>query len=351
MSPASSERLTEQIRIVREVAAAVGLSEGEAGVRAVLAALARLEPVSVRRISRTAELPVPIVASICGELRQRAVVAEKRPAQLTPRGRALFSGGRLSLQRAGTCSACRGRGIALEGKPASVIAEIDRVAKRAPPARPELDQCHCTVETKLRRVLAMHEADALVGRRILLLGDDDLTSVAIHRVVRRFGSPSTIRHLAVVDIDPEIVSFVRHELRGSLFPVSTLRHDLRDPLPKRWRRAFDTVVTDPPYTIDAARLFLSRAAEALERRGGNVFLSFGSKRPDASFHLQQTIGEMGFEIRRLMRDFNEYVGAGVLGGTSHLYHLAAAREVHPAVTGSFDAALYTAAAREEGQAL
>ena len=49
--------------ILGEVAAAVGLAEGEHGVRAVLAALARLEPVSTRRISRAAELPVPIVAA------------------------------------------------------------------------------------------------------------------------------------------------------------------------------------------------------------------------------------------------------------------------------------------------
>ena len=65
-------RLAERDRIVREVAAAVGLAEGERGVRAVLAAVARLEPVSTRRLSRTVDLPVPIVASVCGELRKRA---------------------------------------------------------------------------------------------------------------------------------------------------------------------------------------------------------------------------------------------------------------------------------------
>jgi N4-bis(aminopropyl)spermidine synthase len=334
--------LAEERRIVREVAVAVGLAEGEAGVRAVLATLARLEPVSIRRISRAAELPVPIVASVCGELRKRSVVAEQRPAQLTRRGRELFSNGRLRFERAAACPTCRGRGIALSGIPASLVTEIDRLAKRAPPARLDLDQCHCTVETKLRRVLAMHEADALVGRRILLLGDDDLTSLAIQRVVRRFGSGSTIARLGVLDIDAEIVQFVRSELARARFPVSTLQHDLREPLPANFLRAFDTVFTDPPYTIAAARLFLSRAADALDRPNGDVFFSFGSKRPEASFRLQQVMGQMGFVIRRLARDFNEYVGAGVLGGTSHLYHLVATRELRPPVTGAFDAPLYTA---------
>jgi N4-bis(aminopropyl)spermidine synthase len=333
--------LAEQQRIVREVASAVGLSEGEAGVRAVIAALGRLEPVSIRRISHAAELPVPIVASICGELRKRSVVSDQRPAQLTPRGRELFSNGGLRLQHTATCPSCGGRGIALSEQPASLIAEVDRLAKRAPRVRLELDQCHCTVETKLRRVLAIHEADALVGRRILLLGDDDLTSLAIQRVVRRFGSGSTVKRLCVLDIDPEIVEFVRRELGSAKFPVFSLEHDLRDPLPASLLRAFDTVVTDPPYTLAAARLFLSRAADALDG-DGDVFFSFGSRRPNVPFRVQQAIGEMGFVIRRLFRDFNEYVGAGVLGGTSHLYHLRATRELRPSVTGRFDAPLYTA---------
>jgi predicted methyltransferase len=194
-------------------------------------------------------------------------------------------------------------------------------------------------------VLALHEADALVGRRILLLGDDDLTSLAIDRVVRQFGSEATIAGLAVVDVDPAIVEFVRRELADARFPALCMHHDLRAPLPDELRSAFDTVVTDPPYTIAAACLFLSRAAEALEGTRGNVFLSFGSRRPDASFRLQRAIADMGFAIEGLARDFNEYVGAGVIGGTSHLYRLAATSWLRPEFAGQFDAPLYTAEAR------
>jgi predicted methyltransferase len=329
-------------RIVREVAAAVGLAEGEPGVRAVIATLARLEPISIRRISRAAELPVPIVAAVCGELRKRSVVAHERPARLTPAGRALFSAGALGIERAGACPACEGRGLVVPDRLSPLRSELARKARQAPSVRLELDQCHCTVETKLRRVLAIHEADALVGRRVLLLGDDDLTALAIRSVVRRFGSRSTVANLTVLDVDPAVVRFVEDELADAPFPVSCRQHDLREPLAPALLRAFDTVVTDPPYTLPAARLFLSRAADALAGSGGSVFMSFGSKRPEAAFRVQQTIGEMGFAIRRLVRDFNEYVGAGVIGGTSHLYHLTATRELRPVVAGRFDALLYTA---------
>lgn len=328
--------------VERDVAAAVGLAEGAAGVGAVIATLARLEPVSTRRISRAVELPVPIVAAVCGELRKRGLVAEARPARLTTAGRERFSRGAVRLPRTGPCPACAGRTLARSAELAPVVRELARAARTAPPVRLELDQCHCTVETKLRRVLAIHDADALVSRKILLLGDDDLISVAIGSVVSHLGSGSTVAQLTVLDLDPDVVAFLRGELAEAPFPVSCLRHDLRQPLPVELRGAFDTVVTDPPYTLEAARLFLSRAAEAAAGAGASVFLSFGSRRPEASFRLQQTILGLGFAIRSVSRDFNEYVGAGVLGGTSHLYELAATRELRPPGAGAaFGGPLYT----------
>jgi hypothetical protein len=334
--------LTDDARIVREVAAAVGLAEGEPGVRSVLAALSRLEPVSIRRISRAVELPVPIVASVCGELRKRSVVSDRRPAQLTRTGRSLFAAGQLGLRRAAACPTCAGRGLVVPGELSAVAAELTRLAREAPDARLDLDQCQCTVGTKLLRVLALDDADALVGRRILLLGDDDLVSLAIRAVVGRFGSASTVARLAVVDVDGDLLRFVGRQLTGAPFPFACVRHDLRRPLQRALRGAFDTVVTDPPYTVQAARLFLSRAAEALEGAGGDVLFSFGSRRPGATFQIQRALGELGFAIRRLVPDFNDYVGAGALGGTSQLYHLVATSELRPVVPGTYKGPLYTA---------
>jgi predicted methyltransferase len=145
----------------------------------------------------------------------------------------------------------------------------------------------------------------------------------------------------VIDSDAAVVRFVRSALGRVPFRVACLEHDLREPLPPALVHRFDTVLADPPYTAAGARLFLSRAVDALDG-GGDVFLSFGSRRPGVALLLQRTIGEVGFVIRGLARDFNEYVGAGVLGGTSHLYHLSAADELHPAVSGAYDGPLYTA---------
>jgi len=270
-------------------------------------------------------------------------VAEARPAQLTIAGRRRFAAARSAAIEA-TCPSCGGRGIALPHRVGRLRRGLARIADDAPAARVELDQCHCTPKTKLRRVLALHAAGAIAGRRILLLGDDDLTSIALARFVEHLGASPAVAEVTVLDVDRRLLAFVKAHLHDAPFPLRTVHHDLRNPLPTMLAHRFDTLVTDPPYTTAGARLFLARAVEAAAGEGTDIFLSFGSRRPHAQFELQRTIVESGLEIRALTRDFNDYVGAGVIGGTSHLYHLRATADVRPPLRGE-DEPLYTGAKR------
>jgi predicted methyltransferase len=336
--------------IVGDVATVVGLAEGEAGVRDVIRAVARLEPVAVRSVSRATELPVPFVSAICNELRKRGIVSAQRPVQLTARGRDLFGTTSLRLPLEAACPTCARREIVVPPTLDSIASELAVLADAAPPVRVEIDQTHCTVETKVRRVLALYEAGALDDRHILLLGDDDLTSLAIKVAVQQLGVGATIRSLLVVDVDPTVTAFLARSLADAPFEVELVRHDLRDPLPERLRGWADTVFTDPPYTSAGASLFLSRAAEATGGRArADVFLAFGPRRPEETLALQRAIAEMGFTVRSLIRNFNDYVGAGSIGGASHLYHLATTSELQPLVEGHYDGPLYTGDARDPGR--
>ena len=167
-----------------------------------------------------------------------------------------------------------------------------RIARLAPPPRLDLDQCHCTAETKLRRVLALHEADALVGRR-----DPPARrrrpDLARDRACRAaLGSAATIAQLAVVDVDPEVVaSRARSELAGAPFPTIVRRcTTCASRCPRRSRRRSTPSSPTRRTRLAGAALFLSRAAEALDARGGDVFLSFGSRRPERRFSVQRAIG-------------------------------------------------------------
>ncbi len=336
---------------VTEVAVAVGLAEGEAGIRDILAALLTAEPAAVREVARLAELPVPIVAAACGELRKRGIVDTQRPVRLTAGGRdialaatGLASAGTASLRS--DCASCGGRGIVIPAELADLARGLQEAADGVPGARAELDQTHCTVATKISRVLRMHAARALAGQRILLLGDDDLIAVAIARFAAWAGSPAMIRGLTVVDTDPDILDWIGQQTADTGVGIRLVRHDLREPLPAELLASCDVAATDPPYTVTGAELFLSRAVSALEPAPGrHVFFSFGARRPDETVLVQRSIAAMGLAVRSLTAGFNEYLGAGVLGGTSNLYHLRSTADARPLIEGAYDGPLYTADTR------
>ena len=55
-----------------------------------------------------------------------------------------------------------------------------------------------------------------------------------------------------------------------------------------------------------------------------MFLSLGVRRPDETVRLQVAFSELGLAVRSMRPGFNEYLGAGVLGGTSALWQLVVA---------------------------
>jgi predicted methyltransferase len=327
--------------VIADVAAAVRLDEGPVGVRDILRAIVRHEPVAVREISRHAELPVPLVTAVCNELRKRGVVSRERPVQLTELGRRTFATAHLRLST--LCPTCAGRRLVLPAELAPLAAELAELSAAEPAAKVEIDQTHCTVESKLHRVLLMADFGAL-DRRVVFIGDDDLTSLAL----ARFGMLAGVRPapITVVDVDADLLDFIGKQARQWDVDIDVVEHDVTRPLPERLRGEFHVAFTDSPYTVPGAELFLSRAVSALAPTGGQqIFFAFGARRPDETNLVQSSIAGMGLAIRSLVPNFNEYEGAGILGGTSHLYHLRSTDGTAPAITGEHTGPLYTADTR------
>jgi predicted methyltransferase len=336
------DKLMDIPGIAAEVAAAVGLAEGDSGVRDILLVVARSEPVATNQIGRMAELPVPIVTAVCNELRKRGVIDKTRPVRLTASARAAIAddGGHLDPQ----CPCCAGLGLRIPDELSTLSDALEADAAGAPQARMELDQTHCTVPTKVRRVLKLHQVGALAGRSIVLLGDDDLIAIAIARFASMLGIATG--RLAVVDTDPAVLSWIGAQVDGTGIDVELVEHDLRSPLPSSLAGTFDVACTDPPYTVPGAELFLSRAVSALAGRPGeHVFFSFGPRRPAESLATQRLIADLGLVVRSVTPGFNSYLGAGILAGTSHLYHLRTGTETAPLIDGEYLGPLYTADTR------
>jgi hypothetical protein len=170
----------------------------------------------------------------------------------------------------------------------------------------------------------MFRTGALEGRRVLILGDDDSLSVAIGLLGSALDKGDLTRGVTVIESDPRRVVFLREAAAREAIPLRVVEHDLREPLPDGLARAFDTVATDPPYTLAGATLFLGRAAAALAGDGA-CFFSF-TRWPGAQLaELQRVMLDLGFAVRAVHPGFNRYLGASVLGNVGDLFELVQAR--------------------------
>jgi predicted methyltransferase len=332
----------ELTRLLLEVARAVDLQEGEAGVEQVLRAIQQLDPASTRAVARQAGLPLPVAAAVSNELRRRGLVTRDRPSKLTVRGQSLLGASSPTANDDVICDCCHGSGLIVPKRLDGLVDQLTRLMSQAPPVDLTLDQSHATAETKVRRVLFMLRYGLLPRHSLLLVGDDDLMAIAVAAAGSALGQP-LVQRLAVVDISSKLLKFTQDRLATFGVSAELVEHDLRKPLPQTLSSTFDLAMTDPPYTAEGARLFLSRAVEGLRAGPGrSIVFSFGPKGPEDTLQVQEAIARMGLTVQAMHRDFNEYHGAGVIAGRSHLYYLGTTERTAPIVTGRYSGPMYTA---------
>ena len=163
----------------------------------------------------------------------------------------------------------------------------------------ELDQYYLTKESSLQRAFLL-KPNQYTGKRIILLGDMDLTSLCI-------GLISKPRDLAVLDIDkrlPEIVFKMKfdHKIRTIRF----INHDYRLRTIAILKDQFDYIFVEPPMTKDGLELGLSRAVQCAKKDDtSRIFLSVDLKAEKNEF-IKSLIHEMKLEIIEEKKDFNQY---------------------------------------------
>ncbi len=305
--------MAEASDLLEELAAATRLHEGSEGVRKILRSVFRTGPVPIRDLARDLGIPVPVVAAVRGELEKRKLAVRESGVMLTEQGVKALAGA--------SGIACRARFeiTSVLDLPESVLPLVSRFAELAegrPGADVSLDQSHATAETAIRRALYLYENDAVEGRSLVFLGDDDLTSIAVG-LVSEFLNVRP-RRLTVLEVDDRLLSFLS-ETSGQPCPIDPVQHDLRQPIPAELADQFDVFFTDPPYTIPGLRLFVERGIRALRPEVGKLgFVSFGRKSPAESVEIGRALSDLGLASVEVVPDFNRYDGAQLLAGTSQM---------------------------------
>lgn len=202
------------------------------------------------------------------------------------------------------CSACDGRGIDLKRDPSrDLLKRFQEIVRERPEPHCEHDQAYMTPQSTVARVALMGDRGDLAGKRIIVLGDDDLVGLA----AALSGKPALV---TVLEVDSRLVDFMEDvRARTGLERLEARTHDLRRPLIQADLGRYDTFVTDPPEGLQAFRLFVRRGLSALATAGGAGY--FGLSRREASLskwrRLQRWLLDQGACMTDCLDDFSEYV--------------------------------------------
>lgn len=139
-----------------------------------------------------------------------------------------------------------------------------------------------------------------IGRSVLFLGDDDLTSVLL--------AASISGDVTVLDADPHVLEQVAEAAAEEGLSIETVQHDLRRPIPDHLRRRFDSVCCDPVDDGVWLQLWLEQALYALlPMAGARLFLSIGEMRLGERLGgLHRFALEHGLVLEHRVRNLNEY---------------------------------------------
>jgi len=320
------------------VAYSARLAEGAEGVRRIFRAIFLADTIRIQDLARMVALPIPVVAAVRGELEKRQLVKRKGGISLTKDG--------LSLVTTELGISCKWQ-VPEQGRPEmpvgldGVLKQMTDISKERPSVDVRLDQSHATPETSLRRAIYLYENDALEGRDLLVIGDDDLTSVAMGllAVHLRF----RIRRLVVVELDKRLVNFLRMVARRKGIALEVIPHDLRHEIPRELKGQFDVFFTDPPYTLPGLALFVSRGIIGLrDEVGKQGFICFGRRTPRETAQAIGILVAMGLAPQEILPNFNQYVGSQVLGGVSQMIRAVTTGNAEPQISGSYQGGFYTA---------
>ncbi|UCH31085.1 MAG: GNAT family N-acetyltransferase [Candidatus Bathyarchaeota archaeon] len=334
MQPKKVSTSSNLLKVISEKAR---LEEGEEAVRDILREVFRSQKIGTKELAYLTHLPVPVTAAVRKELENQELLARKEGAFLTKKGERFAEAIGFRYQQRATCSTCRGRRIEISDRDKALAEKLRDYCKARPKPLPWLDQTHGTHETALLRALFMLEKGDVEGRRIIFLGDDDFTSIAV-------GMFKAAKEITVVDVDARLLRSIRRISKKENLHINCVEWDLRNPLPPHLCRKYDVAFADPPYTIAGLTLFISRGITALKQRKGlAVYLAFAHQSPRKLLILQRTLNAMGLVITEQIPNFNTYIGAEMFANTTFLAHLKTTSRAKPLVVEALDAheKLYT----------
>ena len=215
---------------------------------------------------------------------------------------------------------------------------LKRYDGRRPLPDRKYDQFTATIETTVRRTSLLDWFGDITGKRLLFLGDDDFTSIAV-------ANTKKASRVTTLDIDNRIIDTIREVAINENLEIDLESYDAQKVLPTTYYQKYDVVFTDPPYTPEGIELFVSRAVNALDssNQSARIYICYGNsdRAKERFLPVYEAFSSSGLMIRWIFDKFNRYNGAESIGSSSSLYVLDTTAKTNPLITGNYEKSIYT----------
>ena len=227
------------------------------------------------------------------------IAVDKEGIYLTQKGKEEIIPSHLEFKSM-ICGKCQGKRIIFDGKFNEILEEYKKIVQKRPSPTVSFFQGYMYEYDVVARVAVMHHYGDLLNNAFLLVGDDDLLSVALALTEL----PSRI---VVLDIDERLGEFLNRVNKEYGFEIEFLKFDVSEPLPEEFMGKFDVFSSEPLETLSGLQAFLSRGVCCLKRNGVGYF---GLTTIEASlkkwFSIEEMLVKMGCVITDVIRGFSVY---------------------------------------------
>ncbi len=230
---------------------------------------------------------------------KKLVAADSEGLYLTEKGREVIDPRILEFESK-ICPRCSGKRVVFGEKFRVILKDFRRIVKSRP--RPTLNffQGYMQERDVIARVALMHHYGDVHRKEFVLIGDDDLLSIAL-----------SLTHLPdrilVLDIDERLGEFIRNVNREYGFDIEFRKYNVADPLPNDLIGNFDVFSSEPLETLSGLRAFIGRGVSCLKENGvgyfGLTILEASNKKWLA---VQKLLVRMNCLITDVIRGFSVY---------------------------------------------
>lgn len=256
------------------------------------------------KVVHLAQKPFPVVRETINYLISTELIKVDTNGNLclTQKGKDFVLNSNIPFLKNWACQYCEGRGIDFS-EIKQAYERFKEIVKTRPEAIANFDQGYVTEKTAFSRVALMIKKGDLIGKRLIVFGDDDLVSIAASLT----NSP---KEVLVLEIDKRLVDFINDVAKSYNLPLKAIQYDFRNRLPDELIKSFDTFTIDPPETIEALDLCFTRTILSLKGAGCAGY--FGLTNIEASLSKWQEfqkllLNKFNVVITDIIENFNHYV--------------------------------------------